>query len=113
MDWDELLKHEMATNSDNGDPPIHQTPLSSPVLLTFSCYCSREKEKLQYITHEFQQTCTIYCTCTGGECGRAERRLINDLMMFYQKLERPVVNESDAIQLKFGLTLQQIMNVVG
>ena len=50
--------------------------------------------------------------CTGGQCGRAERRLINDLMMFYQKLERPVVNESDAIQLKFGLTLQQIMNVV-
>ena len=50
---------------------------------------------------------------SGVSCGRAERRLINDLMMFYQKLERPVVNESDAIQLKFGLTLQQIMNVVG
>ena len=81
----------------------------------------------------------------GCECGPAERRLINDLMSFYQKLERPVVsryldistlstqsklftllhtlstclhyhylqvNESDAIQLKFGLTLQQIMNVV-
>ena len=34
-------------------------------------------------------------------------------MNYYQKLERPVVNESDAIQLRFGLTLQQIMNVVG
>ena len=33
-------------------------------------------------------------------------------MNYYQKLERPVVNESDAIQLRFGLTLQQIMNVV-
>merc|ERR1719461_1492646 len=47
----------------------------------------------------------------GCECGPAERRLINDLMNYYQKLERPVVNESDAIQLRFGLTLQQIMNV--
>ena len=55
----------------------------------------------------------LKCVGLGVDCGRAERRLINDLMMFYQKLERPVVNESDAIQLKFGLTLQQIMNVVG
>ena len=45
-------------------------------------------------------------------CGPAERRLINNLLAYYQKLERPVVNESDAIQLRFGLTLQQIMNVV-
>ena len=55
----------------------------------------------------------LICVGAGVYCGRAERRLINDLMMFYQKLERPVVNESDAIQLRFGLTLQQIMNVVG
>ena len=48
----------------------------------------------------------------GIVCGPAERRLINNLLAYYQKLERPVVNESDAIQLKFGLTLQQIMNVV-
>ena len=33
-------------------------------------------------------------------------------MAFYQKLERPVANESEAIQLKFGLSLQQIMDVV-
>ena len=30
----------------------------------------------------------------------------------YQKLERPVANESEAVGLKFGLTLQQIMDVV-
>ena len=29
---------------------------------------------------------------SGCECGPAERRLINDLMSFYQKLERPVVS---------------------
>merc|ERR1719245_2988240 len=40
-----------------------------------------------------------------------ERRLLNDLMEYYQKLERPVANESEAVQLKFGLSLQQIMDV--
>ena len=32
-------------------------------------------------------------------------------MEYYQKLERPVANESDPVLLKFGLTLQQIMDV--
>ena len=45
-------------------------------------------------------------------CGPHERRLINDLMANYKTLERPVANESDAVVLKFGLTLQQIMDVV-
>jgi len=44
-------------------------------------------------------------------CGPHERRLINDLMRSYKTLERPVANESDAVVLKFGLTLQQIMDV--
>ena len=35
-----------------------------------------------------------------ASCGLAERRLLNDLMEYYQKLERPVANESDAVQLK-------------
>ena len=47
--------------------------------------------------------------CLGGA---HERRLLNDLMTQYQKLERPVMNESQAVTLKFGLTLQQIMDVV-
>ena len=33
-------------------------------------------------------------------------------MAKYKTLERPVANESDAVILKFGLTLQQIMDVV-
>ena len=44
--------------------------------------------------------------------GEAERRLLQDLLAYYQKFERPVANEADAVQLKFGLTLQQIMDVV-
>ena len=44
--------------------------------------------------------------------GEAERRLLQDLLEYYQKFERPVANEAEAVQLKFGLTLQQIMDVV-
>ena len=33
-------------------------------------------------------------------------------MANYKTLERPVGNESDAVVLKFGLTLQQIIDVV-
>jgi hypothetical protein len=50
--------------------------------------------------------------CLGAESGAHERRLLNDLMANYNKLERPVVNESDAVSLSFGLTLQQIIDVV-
>ena len=35
--------------------------------------------------------------------GTAERRLLGDLLEYYQKIERPVANEADAIQLKYGL----------
>lgn len=47
----------------------------------------------------------------GCWAGSHERRLLNDLMAQYNKLERPVPNETQAIILKFGLTLQQIMDV--
>ena len=50
--------------------------------------------------------------CLGVRGGPNERRLINDLTANYNKLERPVADESDAVELKFGLTLQQIMDVV-
>ena len=44
--------------------------------------------------------------------GPHERRLLNDLMEHYNTLERPVYNESDPLPLLFGLTLQQIIDVV-
>ena len=37
--------------------------------------------------------------------------MLHDLMSNYQKLERPVANETEPVILKFGLTLQQIMDV--
>jgi len=43
-----------------------------------------------------------------------ERRLLNDLFVVgtYNKLERPVLNETEALTVKFGLTIQQIIDVV-
>ena len=38
--------------------------------------------------------------------------LLEDLLAYYNKLERPVANESEAVVLTFGLTLQQIIDVV-
>ena len=43
--------------------------------------------------------------------GANEKRLIRDLFRDYEKLERPVANESTALVLKHGLTLQQIIDV--
>ena len=40
-----------------------------------------------------------------------EKRLIKDLFRDYEKLERPVANESIALVLKHGLTLRQIIDV--
>lgn len=43
--------------------------------------------------------------------GHNEKRLLNALLDGYNTLERPVVNESDPIQISFGLTLMQIIDV--
>ncbi|XP_033212978.1 neuronal acetylcholine receptor subunit alpha-7-like [Belonocnema kinseyi] len=43
--------------------------------------------------------------------GYHEKRLLNDLLDAYNVLERPVGNESEPLQLSFGLTLMQIIDV--
>lgn len=45
-------------------------------------------------------------------CGQHERRLLSDLLGNYNPLERPVANESEPVQVSFGITLQQIIDVV-
>lgn len=44
--------------------------------------------------------------------GYHEKRLLNHLLNTYNSLERPVANESESLEVKFGLTLQQIIDVV-
>ncbi|XP_055641298.1 neuronal acetylcholine receptor subunit alpha-7 isoform X4 [Toxorhynchites rutilus septentrionalis] len=43
--------------------------------------------------------------------GPHEKRLLNNLLQSYNTLERPVANESESLEVKFGLTLQQIIDV--
>ena len=47
-------------------------------------------------------------------CGRHEERLIDEIFKVrrYQKLARPVRRESEAVDVVFGLSLQQIIAVV-
>jgi len=46
------------------------------------------------------------------EGGQNERRLLDDLLSPYQLLERPVPVENETLQVSFGLTLMQIIDVV-
>lgn len=41
-----------------------------------------------------------------------QRKLYNDLMMNYNRLERPVLNDSAPIVVELGFTLRQIIDVV-
>nr|CAI54103.1 nicotinic acetylcholine receptor, alpha7-2 subunit [Myzus persicae] len=43
--------------------------------------------------------------------GKFERQLLDDLLIEYNPLERPVSNESDPLEVTFGITLQQIIDV--
>lgn len=51
----------------------------------------------------------LLAVCSAGY---NEKRLLHDLLDPYNTLERPVVNESDPLQISFGLTLMQIIDVV-
>jgi len=59
--------------------------------------------------------CENCVSLTGVDAGYHEDQLIG--RFFYEQLyhvsSRPVANESDAIEVKFGLSLQQIKDVVG
>lgn len=55
----------------------------------------------------------LYFPCpTDSLQGYHEKKLLNHLLNNYNLLERPVANESDALEVRFGLTLQQIIDVV-
>ena len=49
---------------------------------------------------------------TGSVQGPHEKRLLRHLLSDYNVLERPVANESEPIVVSFGLSLQQIIDVV-
>ena len=48
----------------------------------------------------------------GFLCGPYEKELIKALLYDYERQNRPVLNESEPLVLTFGITLQQIIDVV-
>ncbi len=53
----------------------------------------------------------IFCV-TETICGKHEKKLLRHLMADYDNMERPVEDESEPLMLTFGVTLQQIIDVV-
>ena len=51
----------------------------------------------------------LFCQFIGGSfCGKHERKLIKDLLKHYEPYERPVSDESLAVTVKHGLTIQKL-----
>ena len=50
--------------------------------------------------------------CPGCNGGPYEKELLNDLFKNYNVQNRPVLNESSPIVITFGVTLQQIVDLV-
>lgn len=90
--------------------------LSQPQFIFIASYCLHFKA----IISKIPQTTLInayasfflYYLSTGTYAGSHEKRLLHHLLDSYNVLERPVQNESDPLQLSFGLTLMQIIDVV-
>lgn len=55
---------------------------------------------------------SLFFLLAGSQQGQHEKKLLNMLLENYNVLERPVANESEPLEVKFGLTLQQIIDVV-
>lgn len=60
----------------------------------------------------FKPYCEFIFLIAGSQQGQHEKKLLNMLLENYNVLERPVANESEPLEVKFGLTLQQIIDVV-
>lgn len=68
-------------------------------------HCARHKKVSNLIFN-------FVSSSTDSLQGYHEKRLLNHLLNNYNLLERPVANESDPLEVRFGLTLQQIIDVV-
>ncbi|EDW56143.1 GM22745 [Drosophila sechellia] len=77
---------------------------SRVVIVAGDTGCGKSTQVPQYL-YDFGYR-SIACAA-----GPHEKRLLHALLDNYNSLERPVVNESDPLQLSFGLTLMQIIDV--
>ncbi|GBL75982.1 hypothetical protein AVEN_234300-1 [Araneus ventricosus] len=75
-------------------------------ILTFHCKVPKLSKWMQMVSDSAQKI------PEDSAQGPHEKRLLNDLLSSYNVLERPVANESEPLLISFGLTLQQIIDVV-
>lgn len=73
-----------------------------------------KKRRLSQLTFAVEISFGIVLFSTGTLQGQNERHLLHFLFVerHYNPLERPVANESKPIIVKFGITLQQIIDIV-
>ena len=60
-----------------------------------------------YLLRLFLLLCLTSCSFSGPNF----RRLINDLLKDYEPYERPVINESDAVDVSYGLTYRSLIDL--
>lgn len=102
------------------DSSIHQTTLFMSILTHISSagaiidsWPSNDfLNKSQWCWHEIPFLSLHLLSSIDSLQGYHEKRLLNHLLNNYNLLERPVANESDPLEVRFGLTLQQIIDVV-
>lgn len=54
----------------------------------------------------------VWLLPNGGQCGQDAGRLIEDLLADYNKLVRPVENDTDTLIVRLKLKLSQLLDVV-
>ncbi|XP_013097312.2 neuronal acetylcholine receptor subunit alpha-7 isoform X1 [Stomoxys calcitrans] len=106
--------HSKSSSSNNNNITISNSHSKSSLLQR----CHRRRLQLLPLTTKGLNKYSwifllIYLNFSAKVClaGYNEKRLLHDLLDTYNTLERPVLNESDPLQLSFGLTLMQIIDV--
>lgn len=108
--------------------PVHSIPKPMLTALRFKCFMIKyirflrgqqsssnfmlQSEKWPLKFGQQQKTSWFLCACSGSLQGEYQRKLYKDLLANYNRLERPVVNDSASILVELGLTLLQIIDVV-
>ena len=70
---------------------------------------------MSYLTHLFVFKFILFICfffLIGGLASEAEERLFNDLFNGYNRLIRPVENNTERLSVEFGLTMSQLIDVV-
>ena len=83
------------------------------VQMSFSCPLFQELGSPPFLTWYNKLTLFIFSLTVETLQNPDEDRLLRDLFKDYNKDVRPVVNMSQAVQVTFGITFSQIIDVVG